>query len=226
MSNEELCFTPATELVRSIRAKRLSPVEIMQAVLERAQTLNPELNCICTPTYDVALQSARAAEAAVMRGEPVGLLHGVPTSIKDLSLTKGVRSMAGSNIHRERVPDFDHVHVERMRAAGAISIGKTTAPEFGWKGTSHSTVTGITHNPWRRGMNAGGSSAGAAVCAAAGIGPIHQGSDGAGSIRMPAAFSGVYGLKPSYGRIPYWPMPNNGLISHVGPFTRTVAMQL
>jgi aspartyl-tRNA(Asn)/glutamyl-tRNA(Gln) amidotransferase subunit A len=223
MSNEELCFTPATELARSIRSKALSPVELMQAVLQRAQALNAELNCICTPTYDVAMQAARAAEAAVMRGEQLGLLHGVPTSIKDLALTKGVRSMAGSNIHRERVPDFDHAHVERMREAGAISIGKTTVPEFGWKGTSHSPVTGITHNPWRRGMNAGGSSAGAAVCAAAGIGPIHQGSDGAGSIRMPAAFCGVYGLKPSFGRIPYWPMPNNGLISHVGPLTRTVA---
>jgi aspartyl-tRNA(Asn)/glutamyl-tRNA(Gln) amidotransferase subunit A len=220
--NDDLCFTPATELAGLIRAKRLSPVELMQATLARAQTLNPRLNAICTPTYDAALDAARAAERAVMRGEPLGPLHGVPTTIKDLAFTRGVRTMGGSNLFRERVPEFDHVHVERLRTAGAISIGKTTVPELGWKGNGDSPVTGITHNPWKHGMNAGGSSAGAAVCAAAGIGPIHQGSDGAGSIRMPAAFCGVFGLKPSFGRVPYHPVPNNGLISHVGPITRTV----
>ena len=158
-----------------------------------------------------------------MRGRPLGILHGVPTSIKDLAFTRGVRTMAGSHIHRDRIPDFDHLHVERLRAAGAISIGKTTVSEFGWSGVSKSPLTGITHNPWKHGMNAGASSAGAAVCAAAGIGPIHQGSDGAGSVRMPAAFCGIYGIKPSHGRVPYWPTPANGLISHVGPLTRTVA---
>jgi aspartyl-tRNA(Asn)/glutamyl-tRNA(Gln) amidotransferase subunit A len=222
MNQEELCFTPATELTRMIRGKIVSPVEIMQATLEQAQALNPRLNAICTPTYEAALLAARNAEAAVMRGAALGILHGLPTTIKDLALTKGVRTMAGSHVFRDRIPDFDHLHVERLRAAGAISIGKTTVSEFGWKGNSNSPLTGITYNPWKHGMNAGASSAGAAVCAAAGIGPIHQGSDGAGSIRMPAAFCGVYGLKPSYGRIPYWPQPNNGLISHVGPLTRTV----
>jgi aspartyl-tRNA(Asn)/glutamyl-tRNA(Gln) amidotransferase subunit A len=220
--NDDLCFTPATELAWLIRTKRLSPVELMQATLARAQTLNPRLNAICTPTYDAALDAARAAESAVVRGEPLGPLHGVPTTIKDLAFTRGVRTMGGSNLFRERVPEFDHVHVERLRTAGAISIGKTTVPELGWKGNGDSPVTGITHNPWKHGMNSGGSSAGAAVCAAAGIGPIHQGSDGAGSIRMPAAFCGVFGLKPSFGRVPYHPVPNNGLISHVGPITRTV----
>jgi aspartyl-tRNA(Asn)/glutamyl-tRNA(Gln) amidotransferase subunit A len=223
MNQEELCFTPATDLVRMIHDRSISPVEIMQATLERAHRLNPRLNAICTPTYETAMQSARAAEAAVMRGDRLGLLHGVPTTIKDLAFTRGVRTMAGSHVFRDRIPDFDHLHVERMRAAGAISVGKTTVSEFGWKGNSNSPLTGITHNPWKYGMNAGASSAGAAVCTAAGIGPIHQGSDGAGSVRMPAAFCGIYGLKPSYGRIPYWPQPNNGLISHVGPLTRTVA---
>ncbi len=223
MNQEGLCSTPATELARMIRDKSVSPVEIMDATLERARVLNPRLNAICTPTYETAMQSAHAAEAAVMRGDRLGVLHGVPTTIKDLAFTKGVRTMAGSRVFRDRIPDFDHLHVERMRAAGAISIGKTTVSEFGWKGNSNSPLTGITHNPWKHGMNAGASSAGAAVCAAAGIGPIHQGSDGAGSVRMPAAFCGVFGLKPSYGRIPYWPQPNNGLISHVGPLTRTVA---
>jgi aspartyl-tRNA(Asn)/glutamyl-tRNA(Gln) amidotransferase subunit A len=223
MNDDMLSFTPAVELARMIRDKTLSPVELMKATIARAEWLNPVLNAICTPTYEAALAAARVAEGAVMRGAALGRLHGIPTSIKDLSLTKGVRTMAGSHIFRDRVPETDHVHVERLRAAGAISIGKTTTSEFGWSGVSRSPLTGITHNPWKHGMNAGASSAGAGVCAAAGLGPVHQGSDGAGSIRMPAAFCGVYGLKPSHGRVPYYPVPANGLISHVGPITRTVA---
>jgi aspartyl-tRNA(Asn)/glutamyl-tRNA(Gln) amidotransferase subunit A len=158
-----------------------------------------------------------------MKGGELGLLHGLPITLKDLSLTRGVPTMAGSHVFRERVPEADHVHVERLRDAGAIALGKTTVSEFGWSGVSRSPLTGITHNPWKPGMNAGASSAGAAVCAAAGFGPLHQGSDGAGSIRMPAGFCGVYGIKPSHGRVPYHPLPANGLISHVGPITRTVA---
>ena len=223
MTDEDLCFIPATDLVRMIRNKTVSPVDVLRATLARAEALEPRLNAICTPMFETAMQDARAAEAAVMRGGHLGLLHGIPATIKDLAFTKGVRTMGGSNLHRDRVPAFDHLHVERLREAGAILIGKTTVPELGWKGNGDSPVTGITHNPWKHGMNAGGSSAGAAVCAAAGIAPLHQGSDGAGSIRMPAAFCGVFGFKPSYGRIPYWPMPNNGAISHVGPITRTVA---
>ncbi|MBI1398256.1 MAG: amidase [Betaproteobacteria bacterium] len=222
MHDETLCFTPATELVRMIRDRTLSPVELMDAVIARAESLEPRLNAICTPTFETARAQAREAEAAVMRGEPLGALHGIPTTVKDVAFTKGVRTMAGSRIFESRIPDVDNVHVERMRDAGTISLGKTTVSEFGWKGNGDSPVTGITHNPWKRGTNAGGSSAGAAACTAAGIGPIHQGSDGAGSVRMPAAFCGVFGLKPSFGRIPYWPMPNNGLISHVGTLSRTV----
>lgn len=223
MTDDALHYTPATELVRRICDKSLSPVELMKTTIARAEDLNPRLNAICTATYETALEQARAAEARVMRGEDLPPLHGIPTTIKDLALTRGVRTMAGSHVFAERVPEMDHAHVERMRAAGMISIGKTTVSEFGWSGVSNSPLTGITHNPWKQGMNAGASSAGAAVCAAAGIGPVHQGSDGAGSIRMPAAFCGVYGIKPSHGRIPYYPMPQNGLISHIGPITRTVA---
>ena len=223
MHNEELCFTPATELARMIRSKAVSPVEVAQAVLERIERLNPQLNAICTLTADSALAAARAAESAVMRGDSLGRLHGLPVTIKDLAMTRGVKTMAGSNVFSQRTPEIDHLHVERLRAAGAIAIGKTTVSEFGWSGVSRSPLTGITHNPWKRGMNAGASSAGAAVGAAAGFGPLHQGSDGAGSIRMPAGFCGVYGIKPSHGRVPYYPLPANGLISHVGPITRTVA---
>jgi aspartyl-tRNA(Asn)/glutamyl-tRNA(Gln) amidotransferase subunit A len=141
MSDTQTAGLPATELVRLIRARALSPVEIMRATIARAEALNPKLNAICTPTFEAAMQAARAAENAVMTGQPLGILHGVPVTIKDLSFTKGVRTMGGSNLYRDRVPDFDHVHVERLRAAGAISIGKTAVPELGWKGTSHSLVT-------------------------------------------------------------------------------------
>jgi aspartyl-tRNA(Asn)/glutamyl-tRNA(Gln) amidotransferase subunit A len=223
MPDADLCYTSAIDLARLIRTKAISPVEVMDRVLERAEALNPKLNAICTWTAQAARAQARRAEQAVMQGDVLGPLHGVPTTIKDLAFTKGVRTMAGSQIYAERIPDVDAPFVERLAAAGAISIGKTTVPEFGWKGCSDSPVTGISHNPWRHGMNAGGSSTGAAICAAAGIGPIHQGSDGAGSIRMPAGFCGVFGLKPSYGRVPYFPVGNNDHMSHAGPITRTVA---
>lgn len=223
MTEEDLCFTPATGLVRLIASRAVSPVEVVAAVLERAEALDPRLNAICTWTAERAMDQAREAERAVMRGADLGPLHGVPTTIKDLAFTKGVRTMAGSHVHADRVPSEDAPFVERLAAAGAISIGKTTVPEFGWKGCGDSPLTGVSHNPWKHGTNAGGSSTGAAICAAAGIGPIHQGSDGAGSIRIPAAFCGVYGLKPSFGRVPYHPVTNNDLMSHVGPITRTVA---
>jgi aspartyl-tRNA(Asn)/glutamyl-tRNA(Gln) amidotransferase subunit A len=222
MADSALHYTPATELAALIRNKSVSPVELMEQTIARAQALNPQLNAICTSTFDAAMEQARNAEGMLMRGEALAPLHGIPTTIKDLALTRGVRTMAGSHVFAQRVPDIDHAHVERMRDAGMISIGKTTTSEFGWSGVSNSPLTGVTHNPWKHGMNAGASSAGAAVCAAAGIGPVHQGSDGAGSIRMPAAFCGVYGIKPSHGRVPYYPMPQNGLISHVGPISRTV----
>ena len=220
---ESFAYLPATELARMMRGKQVSPVEIMRATIARAERLNPHLNAICTATYDTALDAARGAEAMIMRGAALPALHGIPVTIKDLALTRGVRTMAGSFVFRERIPEMDHLHVARLSAAGAISLGKTTTSEFGWSGVSRSPLTGITHNPWKHGMNAGASSAGAGACAAAGIGPLHQGSDGAGSIRMPAGFCGVFGFKPSHGRVPYWPQPANGYISHVGPITRTVA---
>jgi len=223
MIEQELFYTPATELVALIRSKAISPVQVMQAVLDRADTLNPRLNFICTSTAQAAMDGARQAERAVMRGEQLGPLHGVPCTIKDVVFTKGVRTMAGSHIYADRIPEVDAPVVTRLRDAGAISIGKTTVSEFGWKACSDSPLTGVSHNPWKHGMNAGASSTGAAICAAAGIGPIHQGSDGAGSIRLPAGFCGVYGIKPSFGRVPNYPQANNDCLSHIGPITRTVA---
>ncbi len=223
MSPADLCYTPATELARLIRGKRLSPVELTRAVLDRIERLNPRLNAFCTLTAEAALAAARAAEAAVMQGRPLGPLHGIPFSIKDLALTKGVRTMSGSFIFADRVPDVDAPFVPRLAAAGGIMVGKTTTPEFGWKGLGDSPLTGISRNPWNPAMTTGGSSAGAGAAAAAGLGPLHQGSDGAGSIRIPSAFCGVYGLKPSFGRVPMWPVSNNDYASHTGPMTRTVA---
>ncbi|MSP48196.1 MAG: amidase [Alphaproteobacteria bacterium] len=223
MNKEDLCFTPATKLADMIARKKLSPVELMDTVLERAEALNPKLNAICTWTADQARDRAKKAEQAVMKGKKLGALHGIPITLKDLLFTKGVRTMGGSHIFATRVPEVDAPAAERLAAAGAISIGKTTVPELGWKGCGDSPVTGISHNPWKLGYNAGGSSTGAAICTAAGIGPIHQGSDGAGSVRMPAGFCGIYGLKPSFGRVAAYPTGAADQISHVGPMTRTVA---
>ena len=222
MEADELHYLSASEILRLYRSGALSPVEYMRATIARAEKLNPILNAICTPTYDMALQEARRAEVLLRSPTDCPPIVGIPTTIKDLALTENVRTMAGSHVFATRIPEIDHLHVRRMKNAGLISIGKTTTSEFGWSGVSRSPLTGATHNPWQVGMNAGASSAGAAVCAASGIGPMHQGSDGAGSIRIPAAFCGVYGFKPSHGRVPYFPMPVNGLISHVGPITRTV----
>ena len=223
MSAADLAFTPATELAGLIRAKKLSPVELTRATLERIERLNPALNAFCTITADAALAAARDAEQAVVRGAPLGPLHGLPVSIKDLALTKGVRTMGGSYIFEHRVPDVDAPFVRRLREAGAVCVGKTTSPEFGWKALGDSPLTGVTRNPWNPAFTTGGSSAGAGAAAAAALGPLHQGSDGAGSIRIPSAFCGIVGVKPTYGRVPIWPVSNNDYTTHTGPMTRTVA---
>jgi aspartyl-tRNA(Asn)/glutamyl-tRNA(Gln) amidotransferase subunit A len=223
MNDIDLCYTPATELAAMIRAKKVSPVEVTSAVLARIEALNPVYNAFCTPTPEIALADAKRAEAAVTAGEPLGAIHGIPYGIKDLAFTKGIRTMSGSHIFAQRVPDVDAPFVTRLRAAGGVMLGKTTTPEFGWKGMGDSPLTGSTRNPWNTAMTTGGSSAGAGAAAAAGLGPLQQGSDGAGSIRIPSAFCGIFGLKPSYGRVPMYPVSNNDYSSHNGPMTRTVA---
>jgi aspartyl-tRNA(Asn)/glutamyl-tRNA(Gln) amidotransferase subunit A len=223
MNTTDLCYTPATRLAEMIRTKALSPVELTQAVLDRIARLNPKINAFCTLLADQAMDAARAAEAAVAKGGARGALHGVPFSIKDLAMTKGVRTMGGSFIYEHRVPDIDAPFVRRLKAAGGIFLGKTTTPEFGWKGLGDSPVTGVTRNPWNLAMTTGGSSAGAGAATAAGLGPLNQGSDGAGSIRIPSAFCGIFGHKPSYGRVSQSPVSNADYTTHNGPMTRTVA---
>jgi aspartyl-tRNA(Asn)/glutamyl-tRNA(Gln) amidotransferase subunit A len=223
MNDDDICFTPALDLAGAIADKRLSPVEITDAVLARIERLEPTVNAFATLTAEAARDAARRAEAELMRGPPQGRLHGVPVTIKDLAETAGIPTERGSFVHRGEVPERDAAVVTRLRDAGAIVLGKTTTSEFGWKGVSQSPLTGITSNPWKPGFNAGASSAGAGAGAAAGYGPLHHGSDGAGSIRMPAHFCGVFGLKPTFGRIPNVPLRNNDQVSHHGPLTRTVA---
>src|ERR671925_922054 len=160
MAAADLWYMTAIELTDAIRTKRVSPVEVVNAILSRIEQLNPRLNAFCLVTADAARQAAQMAEQAVMRGETLGPLHGVPVSIKDLVITKGVRTMRGSKLYAHDVPTEDAPVVERLQAAGAIILGKTTTPEFGFKGVTDSPVTGISRNPWNLERTPGGSSGG------------------------------------------------------------------
>lgn len=223
MDNEDLGYTPAVRLAEMIRTRAVSPVEVIQPLLERIAALEPRVNAFAYLAADQAMEAARRAETALMKGERIGPLHGVPVTIKDLAITKDMPTQMGSLIYKGFQPDEDTPIVPRLRDHGAIILGKTNTSEFGWKGVSESPLTGITHNPWKHGYNAGASSAGAGAAVAAGFGPLHQGSDGAGSIRMPSHFCGVFGLKPTFGRVPHYPVSVNDYTSHIGPMTRTVA---
>ncbi len=222
MHSDTLAYLSAIDLADLIRRKQVSPVEVVEAVLGRIEWLNPRLNAYCTVTADAAMTAARAAEAAVLRGDPLGPLCGVPFSVKDLVITRGVRTAFGSRIYAQHIPDEDAPVVERLRAAGAIMVGKTTTPEFGWKGATDSPLTGVSRNPWDPTKTPGGSSGGAAAAVAIGLAPLAVGTDGGGSIRIPASFCGVFGLKPTCGLVPVYPAPNTGTLSHVGPMTRSV----
>ena len=220
MNDTEIGYLSALELLDAYHAKQLSPVEVTEAVLRRLEAVEPKINAFVTVTAELALEQARAAEAAYTAGA-AGPLAGVPFSLKDLTVTAGIRTAKGSLLDPDWVPDEDPPMVERLYEAGGVMLGKTTTPELGWKGETTSPVTGTTHNPWKHGRTSGGSSGGAAAHVAAGVGPLAQGSDGAGSIRIPAGFCGVYGLKPSWGLIPLYP-PSSQL-SHNGPISRSVA---
>ena len=223
MDSETIGFMPAVELAEMIRTKKISAVESMRALLERIAALEPKVNAFAYLGAEQAMDGARKADAELMRGARIGRLHGVPVTIKDLLFTKDMPTQRGSKIFAGDRPAEDTPIVPRLQDEGAIVVGKTTTSEFGWTGVSRSPLTGITSNPWKLGYNAGASSAGAGAAAAAGYGPLHQGSDGAGSIRMPSHFCGVFGLKPSFGRVPYYPVGVGDLTSHIGPMTRTVA---
>jgi len=220
----DLCSLSATDLVRAYSKKQLSPVEVTRAVLRRIETLNPILNAFCFLDSDFSLKEARQSEKRWGKGSPQGLLDGVPVSIKDLLLTRGWPTLRGSKTVGPKGPwNDDAPVVARLREHGAVLLGKTTTPEFGWKGVTDGPLTGITRNPWNPKMTPGGSSGGGAAAVASGMGPLTVGTDGGGSIRIPCSFTGLFGLKPSFGRVPAWPLSPMGTVAHVGPMSRTVA---
>ena len=222
--SEALCFLSAVELQARIRRKEVSPVEVTQAVLDRAARLQPELNCFITLCADEAMAAARAAEQDVMAGRPLGLLHGIPFTVKDIVNTRGVRTTFGAAPMRDNVPAEDAVAVARLREQGAILIGKTTTPEFGSKCLTDSPLFGRTRNAWSAERTSGGSSGGAAVATASGIAPLAIATDGGGSTRIPAACNGVVGIKQSNGVIPHSQAQDLfGNQTYVTPTTRTVA---
>ena len=226
MTDTDLAFIPATELRGLIAAKQVSPVEVTELYLNRIDSLDPQLNSYLTVVQDEAMKAAKSAEQAVVRGDPLGPLHGVPVSIKDLELTKGIRTTSGSLIFKDRVPDEDSIVVERVRRAGGVVLGKTNTPEFGLLGRTENRLGDPCRNPWNTERTAGGSSGGAAASLAAGLCSLATGSDGGGSIRIPATFCGVYGIKPTQGRVPYnagaAAPPVVNLFSQSGPMSRTV----
>src|SRR4051812_18658380 len=222
MTGTDLCALSAGELTELFRKRAASPVEVTAAVLKRIELVNPKLNAF-NLVSEKAMADAKASEERWRRGEPKGMLDGVPVSIKDILLTKGWPTLRGSKTVDPKGPwNDDAPAVARLREHGAVLLGKTTTPEFGWKGVTDSPLTGITRNPWNPAMTPGGSSGGAAAAVAAGMGPLAVGTDGGGSIRIPCSFTGLFGIKPSFGRVPAWPLSPFGTVAHVGPITRTV----
>lgn len=219
----DIGYLSAEELAAAYRAGTLSPVEVTTAVLDRIERVNPRLNAFLHVDRAGALAAARASEAALRAGSARGPLTGVPVSIKDLLDVQGLPTTSGSAVYRGVIADADSIVTERLRAAGAVILGKTNTPEFGLLPTTENELGDACRNPWDTARTPGGSSGGAAAGAAAGMGPLHVGTDGGGSIRIPAAFCGVFGLKPTYGRVARSGMSGMPLFSHTGPITRTVA---
>nr|WP_312863452.1 amidase [Spinactinospora alkalitolerans] len=215
---------PATELVAAYARRELSPVEATEAVLDRIERENPAINAFCLVKPDEARAAARAAQERWQRGEPVGRLDGVPASIKDIMLTRDWPTLRGSRTvdPEQRWPEDSPV-VARLREHGAVFVGKTTTPELAWKGVTDSPLTGVTRNPWDLAKTPGGSSGGASAAVACGMAPLATGTDGGGSVRIPASFTGIFALKPTYGLVPHYPASAFGTLAHSGPMTRTVA---
>ena len=225
--DENLAFAPAYEQAALIANKQVSPVELAAMYFERIERLDSRLNAYLTLTRDEAMAAARAAEDAVMRGDALAPLHGVPISIKDLQMTKGVRTTMGSLAYKDQVPDADSAVVERVRASGAVMLGKTNTPEFGLLGANENRLGEECRNPWDAARTSGASSGGAGAAVAAGLCALGTGGDGGGSIRIPASFCGIYGIKPTQGRVSSFSgvppaAPTGNLLSQQGPMSRTV----
>jgi len=220
----DLCFTPAGELARLYRARKVSPLEMMQVLLKRIDLVNPRVNAIVTLDRDAALWQARRATAALKRGATLGPLHGIPVGIKDVTATKGIRTTYGSKLFEQHVPDEDAVVVERLKAAGAIILGKTNTPEFAFGPNTTNAVFGATRNPWNLALTSGGSSGGSAVALATGMCPLAEGTDLGGSLRGPAAYCGVVGFRTTPGLVPRYPdVLGWDSYSVEGPMARTIS---
>jgi aspartyl-tRNA(Asn)/glutamyl-tRNA(Gln) amidotransferase subunit A len=219
----ELHRLSAVDLLGGYRKKTFSPVEVAKDVLARMDEVDGNLGAFCHREDDAVLEWARESEERWMRGEPLGAVDGVPTSVKDVLRVKGWPTRLGSKtVDAKQDWNVDAPSVQRMREAGAVFIGMTTTPEFGWKGVTDGPLHGTTRNPWNLRMTPGGSSGGAAAAVATGVGPLAFGTDGGGSVRIPAGFCGIVGLKPTFGRVAAWPPGLFGTLSHVGPMSRTV----
>jgi aspartyl-tRNA(Asn)/glutamyl-tRNA(Gln) amidotransferase subunit A len=212
-----------SDLLRLYRRREVSPVAVVQNALERIAKFEPQINAFVLVDQEGALAAARASEARWQKGEPLGLADGLPVTIKDLVDVKGQPTRRGSLTTVATPATQDAPPVARLKEQGAVILGKTTTPEFGWIGVCHSPLTGITRNPWNVNRTTGGSSGGAAAAAALNLGVLHHGTDGAGSIRIPSAFTGVFGIKPSYGRVPAYPASAFTVLAHQGPLARTVS---
>ena len=228
----EISQFDAVTLARRIRGRELSAVEATEAAIARMEATEPALHAFCTPAPEMARAAARAVEAKIMAGEDAGPLAGVPVGIKDLVATKGLRTAMGSPLYRDFIPDEDDIVVERLKAAGAVILGKTNAPEFGYSGVGHNPISPTTRNPWNLALTPGGSSAGSGASVAAGVTPFAIGSDGGGSVRIPAAHCGLVGVKASMGRVALYPgcrderypgVSSWESLEHIGPMSRTVA---
>jgi amidase len=223
LESADLNFMPAQKLAAAVRRKEVSPCEVVDSLLDRIEKINPQVNAYCTVVPEMAREAARKAEEQIMRKEDLGPLHGIPFSVKDLTLTAGVRTTYGSRIFEHFVPGEDALIVERLKKAGAVLIGKTNTPEFGAGANTYNSIFGATRNPWKLTHTCGGSSGGAAVALACGLGPLATGSDLGGSLRIPAAFCGVVGFRTSAGLVPV----NPSLLAYdtlgvEGPMARTV----
>ncbi len=219
----EICFQSARELARRIRTREMSALEVLRAHVDQIERIDPVVNAMVTRTFERAEAEARDLDSRLAHGASVGPLAGVPVAHKDLAVTSGIRTTFGSPLFRDFVPDTDAVLVERLRAAGAITVGKTNTPEFGAGSQTFNAVFGATRNPWDPSRTCGGSSGGAAVALACGMVPLADGSDLGGSLRNPASFCNVVGFRSSPGRVPNWPAFNAWFpLSIVGPMARSV----